>query len=94
MRVRGVSRNQEHSERAMSSIQRRAVRHLRELIAALDRRLPQVERVGEATIAREAAALRADAVRRIVELEHEMALGKSPEAESGSSATSLTSADS
>ena len=31
------------------------VRELQELIAALDRRVPQVERAGEASIAREAA---------------------------------------
>jgi hypothetical protein len=42
---------------------------LRELIHALDRRVRQVERVGEIRIAREAAALREDAVRRISELE-------------------------
>ncbi len=65
----------------MSSLQIRAVRHLRELIAALDRRLPQVERIGEATIAREAAALRAGAMQRIVELEREIALDKSPQGE-------------
>jgi hypothetical protein len=37
-------------------------RELEELIAALDRRVPRVERAGEATIAREAAALREKAV--------------------------------
>lgn len=45
------------------------VRRLQELIAALDRRVPQVERAGEAAIARAAAALRAEAVKRIRELE-------------------------
>jgi hypothetical protein len=49
------------------------IRHLRELIAALDWRLPQVKRMGEAKIAREAADLRRDAIRRIAELEHELA---------------------
>ena len=34
-------------------------RELEELIAALDRRVPRVEQAGEATIARDAAALRA-----------------------------------
>ncbi len=43
-------------------------RELRELIAALDRRVPRVERAGEAAIAREAAALRAKAVQRLTEL--------------------------
>ncbi len=46
------------------------IRILRELIAALDRRLPQVERAGEAAIAREAAALRATALERIAALKH------------------------
>lgn len=43
-------------------------RVLEELIAALDRRVPRVERAGEAVIAREAAALRAKAVTRLAEL--------------------------
>jgi hypothetical protein len=47
----------------------RTVRELRELVAALDRRVPHVERAGEAGIAYAAAALRAAAVRRIEELE-------------------------
>ena len=46
-----------------------AVRELLELIAALDRRAPQVQRAGEAAIARDAAALKAQALRRIEELE-------------------------
>jgi hypothetical protein len=49
------------------------VRHLRELIAALDWRLPQVQRIGEAKIAEDAALLKTAALRRIVELEIEMA---------------------
>ena len=47
----------------------KVLRELRELIAALDRRLPQVERAGEIAIARDAAALRSRAVMRIEELE-------------------------
>jgi hypothetical protein len=47
------------------------IRELREFVAALDRRVPQVERVGEAAIARDAAALRTKALRRIEELAHE-----------------------
>lgn len=43
-------------------------RDLEELIAALDRRVPRVERAGEAGIARDAAALRAKAVARLAEL--------------------------
>jgi len=45
------------------------VRELRELIDALDRRLPRVEQAGEASIARDAAALREKAVARLTELE-------------------------
>ena len=45
------------------------VRELRELIAALDRRVPQVERVGEIPIARAAVALKSEALKRIEELE-------------------------
>ena len=43
-------------------------RELEDLIAALDRRVPRVEKAGEAAIAREAAALRARAVARLAEL--------------------------
>lgn len=43
-------------------------RELAELIGALDRRLPRVEKAGEAAIARDAAALRAKAVKRLAEL--------------------------
>ena len=45
------------------------LRHLCELIAALDRRVPHVERVGEIAIAREGRALREKALQRIAELE-------------------------
>lgn len=44
------------------------IRELRELIAALDRRVARVEQAGEAAIARDAAALREKAVRRLAEL--------------------------
>jgi len=47
----------------------RRLRHLRELVAALDRRAPRVERVGEADIARDAAVLRKKALQRIAKLE-------------------------
>jgi hypothetical protein len=56
------------------------VRQLRELIAALDRRVPHVERAGEAAIARDAAMLKAKALKRIAELEDQH-----PQARSGSS---------
>jgi hypothetical protein len=48
---------------------RTRLRHLRELIAALDRRVPHVERLGEASIAKDAALLRKKALQRITELE-------------------------
>jgi hypothetical protein len=44
------------------------VQALRELVDALDRRMADVERLGEARITREAAALRKEAVNRIQEL--------------------------
>jgi len=43
-------------------------RELEDLIEALDRRVPRVERAGEAAIARDAAALRARAVDRLTKL--------------------------
>jgi hypothetical protein len=51
------------------------VHELRELIAALDRRVPHVERAGEASIAGDAAALRTKAVKRLAELEAEERAG-------------------
>ena len=48
-----------------------SLRHLRELVDALDRRVPQVERIGEDTIARDAAALKKKALKRIADLEAE-----------------------
>ena len=55
----------------MAVMRTRVVRELLELIAALDRRVPQVHRPGEASIARDAAALKARALKRIEELEQE-----------------------
>jgi hypothetical protein len=57
--------------------QARTIRNLRELISALDRRVPQVERAGEALIANDAAALKAKALRRIGELENQASAGNS-----------------
>ncbi len=45
------------------------VHDLRELIAALDRRVPRLERDGERGIAHDAQVLRHAALRRIVEIE-------------------------
>jgi uncharacterized protein (DUF342 family) len=46
---------------------------LNELITALDRRLPQVQRAGEEAIANAAVRLRTEAEKRIAELEREIA---------------------
>ena len=43
-------------------------RELRELIEALDRRMPHAERAGEAAILRDASLLRAKAQKRLEEL--------------------------
>jgi len=45
------------------------VHELRELIAALDRRVPHIEREGERAIARDAQGLRRAALKRLRELE-------------------------
>jgi len=52
---------------ALTTAERR--RELQELIAALDRRVPQIERSGEAAIARDAAALRSQAMKRLADLD-------------------------
>ena len=49
------------------------IRHLRELIAALDKRQTRIERVGETDIARDAAALRKKALQRLAELQGDVA---------------------
>ncbi len=46
---------------------------LNELIIAIDRRLPQVQRTGEAAIANAAVRLRIEAEKRIAEIEVEIA---------------------
>jgi hypothetical protein len=45
------------------------IRQLRELIAALDARVPHLERTGETLITDEAIALRAKALRRLADIE-------------------------
>jgi hypothetical protein len=52
---------------------RTTIIQLVELVAAIDRRLPQVQRSGEAAIANAAMRLRIEATKRIVELEAEVA---------------------
>jgi hypothetical protein len=51
----------------------RTLRELHELISALDRRVPRIERAGEVAIAQASVALWAAAKRRIEELEREVA---------------------
>jgi hypothetical protein len=53
----------------MADQNQQGIEDLRELIAALDKRVPRLERAGEVEIARDAAALREDALARIAELE-------------------------
>ena len=48
---------------------RTLIDELRELVDALDRRVPHLERVGETAIARDAARLRDEAVKRLAKLE-------------------------
>jgi hypothetical protein len=48
---------------------KKLIADLRELVRALDQRVPHMERAGEAKIAREAAALRDKALKRIAQLE-------------------------
>ena len=55
------------------------VRELLELIAALDRRVPHVERVGEISIAQAASGLKLEALKRIEEIERESSPSSSPE---------------
>ena len=61
----------------MALIRAQLVRELQELIAALDGRLPHVERAGEVSIARDAAALKVKALKRIAELEGHDSLSES-----------------
>ena len=57
------------TKKAAESDRTRKLSHWHELIVALDRRMRQVERIGETQIAREGRALREKAVQRIAELE-------------------------
>jgi hypothetical protein len=51
------------------------IRVMQELIAALDHRVPQMHGVGEAGIAREAAALKVSALERVAALDDKVASG-------------------
>ena len=59
--------SQTHSMKTRSD--QTLVQDLRELIAALDRRVPRIEREGERAIARDAKGLKRAALKRIGELE-------------------------
>ena len=61
----------------------RTLRELHQLIAALDRRMPRIERAGEVAIASASAELRAAALKRIEELEREIAADASQKQEPG-----------
>jgi hypothetical protein len=52
-----------------SAARKRAIRHLRQLIEALNRRVPHMERVGEKEIAADAAELKERALKRLKALE-------------------------
>ena len=54
------------------------IQTLHELISALDRRLPQVERSGEAAMAQDAANLKAKALEQIADLEQKSSSAESP----------------
>lgn len=57
----------------VSSEQRRVLALLRELIAALDKRVPQLQRDGESQIALDAARLKEHARARITAIENSIA---------------------
>jgi hypothetical protein len=56
----------------VSIVGRTVLDDLRELVDALDRRVPHLDRKGERDIARDATALRAEAMKRIHEIEREL----------------------
>jgi hypothetical protein len=62
----------------MAIIRTPAFRELQELIAALDRRIPQQARLGETAIANDAALLKARALARIAELKAAPPAAESP----------------
>lgn len=53
---------------ARARLTHQVIEDLRELIAALDRRVPRLERAGEDDIVRDAAALKQEALERIATL--------------------------
>lgn len=57
------------TQNAAAKVRHQLIEHLRELVAALDKRIPQIEREGEPLIARDSAALKKQAQERIAQLE-------------------------
>jgi len=62
-------RNSVMSDTSPKDKTQQQIRHLRELIVALDKRQPRIERVGETEIAHDAAALKKKALQRLAELQ-------------------------
>jgi hypothetical protein len=60
-----------HGRTSVALTTEELLRELHELIAALDRRVPHIERAGEAAIARDAARLREQAMKRLSELDEQ-----------------------
>ena len=52
----------------MTPASQQLIKELRELVSALDRRVGHLERDGEVAIARDAAALKEKAIKRLTEL--------------------------
>jgi hypothetical protein len=65
-------KNRQPGTRARNANPCRQISHLRELIDALDRRVPRIERLGERQIAHDAAQLKERALKRIAELDGEV----------------------
>jgi hypothetical protein len=67
--IRGSMNNPMATDGRQAHVRHQVIEDLRELIIALDRRVPRLERTGEVDIARDAAALKHEALERIAELE-------------------------
>ena len=65
LRLASVGKERSLNDPSRPSDRERVVTALRELVEALDRRVPHVERLGETGIARDAAALRQEAAKRL-----------------------------
>jgi hypothetical protein len=68
MTTSGSALTIDDGDHALDPTTERTIEDLREVITALDRRVPRVERTSELDIARDAAVLRAKALARIAEL--------------------------